>query len=76
MRTANMENAKLDGVNSIKYHIKEMDKKNTFTRIVVELDLAEVSPNTKPVGIGFDISNFTFSILIFNSNRLVVMRKK
>lgn len=44
MRTANMENAKFDGVNSIKYHIKEFERKNTFTRILVELDPKEVSP--------------------------------
>lgn len=44
MRTANMEDAKLDGINSIKYQIKEMERKNTFTRIVVEFDPAEVSP--------------------------------
>lgn len=60
MRTANMEDAKLDGINSIKYQIKEMERKNTFTRIVVEFDPAEVSPYK----IGFGV--LTFHILIFN----------
>lgn len=59
MRTANMETAKLDGVNSIKYHVKEMERKNTFTRIVVELNPAEVSPSS--------IVCSKFSKLNFNS---------
>lgn len=43
MRTANMENAKLNGLISIKYHVKGMEQKNKFSRIEVELDPAEVS---------------------------------
>lgn len=32
-----------DGLNSLKYHIKEVDLKNTFTRILVEFIPEEVS---------------------------------
>lgn len=46
-RMADVETGKLrfteDGLNSLKYHIKEVEPKSTFTRILVEFVPEEVS---------------------------------
>lgn len=63
-RMADVERGKLrfteDGLNSLKYHIKEVEPKSTFTRILVEFVPEEVS-SKKCVAIFQKMAHFVYS---------------
>lgn len=57
-----------DGLNSIKYHIKEIQKKNTFTQMLVDLTPKQVC--TWFLSSEFHLQQFLFFFFRLASNQM------